>query len=73
LRPTFTRQSEALRRRVESLVLERQGLRERRVPAGVLEQNRLEIVQAQLEYSEALVSEHIGRARPASGRLTQFH
>ena len=72
LRPTSTRQSEALRRRLETLVLERQSLRDRRASEVVLEQNRLEIVQTQLEYSQALVLEHdVGAAAtPHAVRLT---
>jgi hypothetical protein len=42
------------------LVLERQRLRERQASEFVLEQNRLEIVQTQLELSQAFVSEHVG-------------
>jgi hypothetical protein len=41
-------------------VLERQRLREREASEFVLEQNRLEIVQTQLELSQAFVSEHVG-------------
>jgi hypothetical protein len=49
-----------LRRRLEALVRERQSLRDGRASEVVLEQNRLEIVQAQLEYSRALLLEHVG-------------
>ena len=40
-------------------MLERQRLRDHEASEFVLEQNRLEIVQTQLELSQALVSEHI--------------
>jgi hypothetical protein len=50
--------SEALRGRIADLVRERQALRAERGAPFVLEQNRLAIVQAQLELAEALVSEH---------------
>jgi len=39
-------------------VLERQTLREREASPLVLEQNRLDIVQAQQELAQALMSEH---------------
>jgi alkylation response protein AidB-like acyl-CoA dehydrogenase len=58
LRPTFTLRSEALRGRLADLVRERQALRDRRASAFVLEQNRLAIVQTQLELARALLSEH---------------
>jgi hypothetical protein len=57
-RPRFAQESEALRRQLTELVLERQALREQRASPIMLEQNRLDIVQAQLELSRALVSEH---------------
>ena len=57
LRPAATRESQALQRRLDVLVLERQRLRDERVPLVALEQNRIEIVQTQLELSRALVSE----------------
>jgi hypothetical protein len=60
LRPTSTKRSKVLQQRLATLVLERQRLREREASEFVLEQNRLEIVQTQLELSQALVSEHIG-------------
>jgi hypothetical protein len=47
-----------LRGRIADLVRERQALRDGKASALVLEQNRLAIVQAQLELSQALVSEH---------------
>jgi hypothetical protein len=50
--------SDALRERLADLVHERQALRDRRAPTSVLEQNRLAIVQAQLELARTLVSEH---------------
>ena len=50
--------SEAVRGRIADLVRERQTLRDRRAPTVVLEQNRLAIVQAQLELARTLVSEH---------------
>ena len=40
------------------MVLERQRLRDAKASEFVLEQNRLEIVQTQLELSEAFVSEY---------------
>jgi hypothetical protein len=46
-----------LQRRLDVLVLERQRLRDEHVSFGALEQNRIEIVQTQLELSRALVSE----------------
>jgi hypothetical protein len=49
-----------VRRRLAELVLERQELRDERAAEGVLEQNRLAIVQAQHELANALVSEHVG-------------
>jgi hypothetical protein len=58
LRPTSTVRSDPLRRRVAELVSERQALRDRRASEFVLEQNRLAIVQAQLDLAKALVSEH---------------
>jgi hypothetical protein len=39
-------------------VLERQTLRERQASPLLLEQNRLDIVRAQQELAQALVSEH---------------
>jgi hypothetical protein len=47
-----------LRGRIADLVRERQALRDDQAPAFVLEQNRLAIVQAQLDLARALVSEH---------------
>ena len=58
LRRTSTVRSDALRCRLTELVGERQALRERRASAFLLEQNRLAIVQAQLDLARALVSEH---------------
>jgi alkylation response protein AidB-like acyl-CoA dehydrogenase len=58
LRRTSTVRSDVLRRRLVDLVSERQALRDRRASAFVLEQNRLAIVQAQLDLARALVSEH---------------
>jgi hypothetical protein len=40
-------------------VAERQRLRELQAAEDLLEQNRIEIVQTQLELSQALVSEHL--------------
>ena len=60
MRPTSTKRSKVLHQRLATLVLERQRLREREASEFVLEQNRLEIVQTQLELSQALVSEHVG-------------
>ena len=59
LRPTSTKGSQVLQRRIARLVAERQRLRELQAAEGLLEQNRLEIVQTQLELSQALVSEHL--------------
>ena len=50
--------SNALRGRIADLVRERQALHDDNASAFVLEQNRLAIVQAQLQLAEALVSEH---------------
>jgi hypothetical protein len=47
-----------VRCRLADLVRERQALRDDKASVSVLEQNRLEIVQAQLELARALVSEH---------------
>jgi hypothetical protein len=58
LRPSRATRSSTLQHRLALLVLERQDLRDRRAPAGVLEQNRLDIVHAQQELARALVSEH---------------
>jgi hypothetical protein len=59
LRPTSTRgSSQVLQGRLATLVCERQGLRESNASEFVLEQNRLEIVQAQLMLSQAFLSEH---------------
>jgi hypothetical protein len=58
LRPPATLRSDALRGRLADLVRERQALRDRRAPTSVLEQNRLAIVQAQLELARTLVCEH---------------
>lgn len=59
LRQTPTEPSAVLERRLASLVRKRQDLRERDASELLLEQNRLEIVQTQLELSQALVSEHL--------------
>jgi len=53
-----TPSSELVRRRIAALVLERQTLHERRATEILLEQNRLDIVRAQHELANALVSEH---------------
>jgi hypothetical protein len=58
LQPTATRPSDAVRGRLADLVRERQALRDETASALVLEQNRLAIVQAQLELARTLVSEH---------------
>jgi len=58
LRPTGAERSSALQHRLALLVLERQKLREGEASRFVLEQNRLDIVQAQQELAQALVSEH---------------
>jgi hypothetical protein len=59
VRPAPTFPSDALRGRLADLVRERQALRDRRATTSVLEQNRLAIVQAQLQLAQALVSEHV--------------
>jgi hypothetical protein len=59
LQQTSTTDSRQLQRRLAALVFERQQLRERHASKTLLEQNRLDIVQAQLELAQALVSEHI--------------
>jgi len=59
LRPTSTKRSKALQGRLATLVLERQCLRESNASAFMLEQNRIDIVQTQLELSEAFLSEHL--------------
>ena len=51
--------SEVLLRRLGVLVAKRQDLRAQAASEFLLEQNRLEIVQTQLELSDALVSEHL--------------
>jgi hypothetical protein len=56
--PTGSLLSDTVRERLSDLVGERQALRERQASAFVLEQNRLAIVQAQLDLAQALVSEH---------------
>jgi hypothetical protein len=62
LRQTPTESSALLERRLAQLVRERQDLRDGGASQFVLEQNRLEIVRAQLELSQALVSEHLAVA-----------
>jgi hypothetical protein len=59
LRQTATEASAVLERQLAALVRERQDLRDREASQFVLEQNRLAIVQAQLDLSQALVSEHL--------------
>ena len=59
LRPTSTKGSQVLQGRLATLVLERQRLRESNASAFMLEQNRIDIVQTQLELSEAFLSEHL--------------
>ena len=59
LRPTSTKGSQVLQGRLAALVLERQRLRESNASAFMLEQNRIDIVQTQLELSEAFLSEHL--------------
>jgi hypothetical protein len=56
--------SVVLQTRLRGLVLERQELRRAQATRLLLEQNRLLIVQTQLELSRALVSEH-GQTRVA--------
>jgi hypothetical protein len=50
--------SEVVRGQLSDLVRERQALRDRKASTFVLEQNRLAIVQTQLELARAFVSEH---------------
>jgi hypothetical protein len=58
LRPASPLPSEALRGRLADLVRQRQALRDELASTSMLEQNRLAIVQAQLELARTLVSEH---------------
>jgi hypothetical protein len=58
LRPASVLSSDVLHRRLAYLVRERQALRDDKASALVLEQNRLAIVQTQLELARTLVSEH---------------
>jgi hypothetical protein len=51
--------SEVLQGRLAALVIERQMLREGQAREFLLEQNRLDIVQTQLELSHAFLSEHV--------------
>jgi len=53
-----TEPSGVVQARLRELVCERQELRDAQASSLLLEQNRLLIVQAQLELSRALVSEH---------------
>ncbi len=62
LRQTATESSAVLERQLAALVRERQDLRDREASQFLLEQNRLAIVQAQLDLSQALVSEHLQAA-----------
>ena len=57
--PRCAQETEALQQRVAELVRERQALREEGAADAVLEENRLDIVQAQLELAQALVQEHL--------------
>jgi hypothetical protein len=66
LRQGTTAGSADLERRLSALVRERQELRDQDASEFVLEQNRLEIVQTQLELSQALVSEHLAVVDAAS-------
>lgn len=59
LRQTAKESSVVLERQLAALVRERQDLRDREASQFLLEQNRLAIVQAQLDLSQALVSEHL--------------
>jgi hypothetical protein len=56
--PGFASESELVRHRLAGLVLERQKLRDERASEAMLEQNRLDIVQAQQDLARALMSEH---------------
>ena len=58
MRAVSTSRSDVLRGQIAALVRERQRLRDDKASAFVLEQNRLAVVQAQLELAQALVSEH---------------
>jgi hypothetical protein len=58
LRPASRLRSDVVRGRLAELVRERQALRDSRASTVVLEQNRLAIVQAQLDLARTLVSEH---------------
>jgi hypothetical protein len=62
LRQTATESSAVLERQLAALVRERQDLRDREASQFLLEQNRLAIVQAQLDLSQALVCEHLQAA-----------
>jgi hypothetical protein len=53
---------ETVLNRLERLTRERQALQERRAECETLEQNRLQIVQAQWELSHALIDRHLGAA-----------
>jgi hypothetical protein len=60
--------SDALQGRIAVLVRKRQTLRDHKAPAFVLEENRLAIVQAQLEFAKRLVAEHTdGGSRSREG------
>jgi alkylation response protein AidB-like acyl-CoA dehydrogenase len=72
LRPASSLSSDAVRRRLADLVRERQALRDDNASGLVLEQNRLAIVQAQLELARTLVSEHteaVAELADDTGRL----
>ena len=62
LRQTATVSSAVLERQLAALVRERQELRDGNASQFLLEQNRLAIVQSQLDLSQALVSEHLQAA-----------
>ena len=62
LRQTATVSSAVLERQLATLVRERQELRDGNASQFLLEQNRLAIVQSQLDLSQALVSEHLQAA-----------
>ena len=54
-----TRSVETLTAELDALTRERQELRERAAGADVLERNRLAIVEAQWELSQALIERHL--------------
>jgi hypothetical protein len=57
---------EAILGRIDDLTLVRQTLREGAADADALEQNRLEIVRAQWDLSEALIERYLRAAQRAA-------